>query len=120
MAVGLEEQRVALDGASDLAAAGEAKLAVEFAGLIEAEDVFWLLGEEVLGLGDESEEGVPLYDVLEVKNAIRLRLNQFGSGAFLLSAFLLEFFGDFGDQKRGGGERGGGKWLIGVRVRFWD
>lgn len=42
MAVGLEEQRVAEDGAGDLAAAREAELAVELAGIVEAEDVFGL------------------------------------------------------------------------------
>jgi hypothetical protein len=63
---------VALDGAGDLAAAREAELAVELAGVVEAEDVFGLLGEKVLGLGDESQEGIALDDVLKVRNAIGL------------------------------------------------
>ncbi len=42
MAVGLEEERVAEDGAGYFAAAREAELAVELAGIVEAEDVFGL------------------------------------------------------------------------------
>lgn len=66
MAVGLEEQRVAEDGAGHLAAAREAELAVELAGVVEAEDVFGLGGEEGFGFGGESEVGVALDDALEV------------------------------------------------------
>ena len=66
MAVGLEEQRVAEDGAGDLAAAREAELAVELAGVVEAEDVFGLGGKEGFGFGGESEVGVALDDALEV------------------------------------------------------
>lgn len=118
MAVGLKEQRVFLDEAGDLAAPGEAELAVELAGFVEAEDMFGLLGEEVLGLGNESEGGVALDDVLEVRNAIGLRLDQFGAGTFFLRAFFLEFFGGFGDQE-GGGEWRGEELLRGVRVKDW-
>lgn len=118
MAVGLEEQRVFLDEAGDLAAPGEAELPVELASVVEAKDMFGLLGEEVLGLCNESKEGVALDDVLEVRNAIGLRLNQLGAGTYFLCAFFLEFFGGFGDQE-GGGEWRGEKLLQGVRVKEW-
>ncbi|KAK1559197.1 hypothetical protein Q3G72_011739 [Acer saccharum] len=58
VAVGLEDERVALNGLEDFAAAGEAKFAVELAGIVETEDALGLFGEELLGLGEESEGGV--------------------------------------------------------------
>lgn len=50
MAVGLKQEGVALDGAENLAATGEAQLAVEFAGVVEAEDMVRLLGQDSLVL----------------------------------------------------------------------
>lgn len=53
MAVGLKQEGVALDGAENLAATGEAQLAVEFAGVVEAEDMVRLLGQVLFGPGEE-------------------------------------------------------------------
>lgn len=80
---------MAFDRASDLAAAGEAELAVELAGVVEAKDVFGLFGEEVFGLGDESEEGVALYDVFKMRDAVGLGLDGFCARAFFLFASWL-------------------------------
>jgi len=52
--VGLKEKGVVLEEAGDLAAARESEFAVELAGIIEAEDVLRLGGEEMLGARDEA------------------------------------------------------------------
>ncbi|KAA8540337.1 hypothetical protein F0562_024744 [Nyssa sinensis] len=78
--VRLEKDGVALYRAEHFAAAGKAKLPVELAGIVEAEDVFGLLGEEIFGFGEEFE-GVALDDVFEVGEAAGFVLDEFGSGA---------------------------------------
>lgn len=98
---------MAADEAGDLAAAREAELAVELAGVVEAEDVLRLGGEEELGARDEAEEGVAVEDALEFVDAVGLGLDRGGSRAGLGLAFFLEAFGGFGD------EEGGGKWGFG-------
>lgn len=65
VAIGLEEERVALDEAGDFAATREAEFAVEFAGVVKAEDVFRLGGEELFGARDEAEEGVAVENAFE-------------------------------------------------------
>lgn len=99
MAIGLENERVTLDRASNLTAARESELAVELSGFIEEDDVFGLLGDEVLGLGEETEEGVALDDAFQWRNSIGLGLDELGSGAFRLLALLFEFLGGFGDEE---------------------
>lgn len=110
--VGLEEEGVALEEAGDLAAAGESELSVELAGVIEAEDVLRLGGEELLGARDEAEEGVAVENALERGDAVGLGLDRGGSRAGLGLTFFLELFGGFGDEE-GGGECG----CVGGRVR---
>lgn len=65
MAISLKNQRVSLNGAGNLAAAGEAELTVELASVVKEDDVFGLLGDEVLGLGEEPEESVALNDAFQ-------------------------------------------------------
>lgn len=66
MAIGLEYERVAEDGFQNLAAAGEAELLVEFSGVIEAEDLEGLFGEEFFGFSEESEVGISEEEVFKV------------------------------------------------------
>lgn len=106
MAVRFEDQGVALEGLGDFAAAGEAELAVELAGVVEAEDAVGLLGEIVLGLGEEPEMGVASDDAFEVGEEVGLGLHRLSSRAVLLLAALLELVRRFGDEE-GGGEWGG-------------
>lgn len=58
MAVDLKENRVAKDRFCDLAAAGEAQLAMKLSGVIEAEDPLGLPGEEIAAACKEAEMGV--------------------------------------------------------------
>lgn len=58
-----------------------------------------LFGEVIFSFNEKSEMGVSLKYVFEMRKDIRLGLNEFSSWAFLLLAFLLEFFGDFGDEE---------------------
>lgn len=108
MAIGLENQRVALDGLEDFAAAGEAERLVEFAGVVEAEDLLGLFGEVFFRFGEESVMGVSEEDGFQVGKEVWFGLDQFCSWAFLLLALLPEFLGGFGDEEGGGevGERG--------------
>lgn len=96
-----------LNGSSDFATSREAEFAIELAGIVEAKNVLRLLGEEILGLKKESEEGIGLEDALEVRNAIGFGLDELGSRTFVLLAFLPELLGEFGDKE------GGGKWEFG-------
>ena len=98
---------MAQEEAGDLAAAREPELAVELAGVVEAEDVLRLGGEELLRAGHEAEEGVAVENALELGDAVRFGLDRGGSRAGFGFAFFLEFFGGFGDEE-GGGERGCG------------
>ncbi|KAK4424574.1 hypothetical protein Salat_1650900 [Sesamum alatum] len=68
MAIGLENERVAEDGLQNFPAAGEAKLLVEFPGVIEAEDLVGLFGEEFFALSEESEVRISEENVFEVGN----------------------------------------------------
>ncbi|KAA0038704.1 hypothetical protein E5676_scaffold455G006150 [Cucumis melo var. makuwa] len=95
---------MAFNRSSDFATSWKAKFAIKLAGIIETKNVLRLLGKEILGLKKESEEGIGLEDALEVRNAIGFGLNELGSRAFVLLAFLPEFLGQFGD------EEGGGEW----------
>lgn len=95
VAVELEERRVALDRAGDFAAAGEAKLTVELASIIEAENLVGLVGEEVFGTGDESEEGIAFDNSLEGLDLLRPRLDEVGAGAFGLSLFFVSLLAGF-------------------------
>lgn len=113
MAVGLEDQRVALDGAGNLAAAREAELAVELAGVVEEDDAFRLLGDEVLGLGEEPEVGVALDDAFQCRDQVGLGLDVLGSGALLLLPLLPKLLRGFGD------EEGGGEWRIEKRKKMY-
>ncbi|PON50357.1 hypothetical protein TorRG33x02_314870 [Trema orientale] len=105
VAIRLENQRMALDEPCHLSSTGESELAVELSGIVEAENVVGLLGEELLGPDEESEEGVTLDDALQRWDSIGLGLDQLGSRAFLLLPLLPEFFRGFGDEE-GGGEMG--------------
>lgn len=121
MAVGLEDEGVALEGAGDFSAAREAEFAVELAGVVEAEDAVGLLGEEVFGFGEESEVGVALDDVFEVGDEVGLGLDELGPRAFVLLAFFSEFFGRFGDEEGGGERRGLAEEEWGLRVvKVWE
>ena len=77
---------------------------VELASIVEAKNVFMLLGEERFRLHEKFEVGITLDDAFKVGNAIGFGLHELGSGAFFPFAFLLELFGGFGDKE------GGGKW----------
>lgn len=99
MAIGLENDGVALDGLEDFTATGEAQLAVKLAGIVEAEDAFGLFAEEISGFGEESEGGVAEEEGFEVRESGGMGLNGSGAGRFGFFAFLAELFGDFGDQK---------------------
>ena len=116
MAVGLEDERVALEGLGDLAAAGEAEVAVELAGVVEAEDAVGLLGEVGLGFGEEAEVGVASDDAFEVGEEVGPGLHRLGSRAVVVLVALLEFLWGFGDEE-GGGEWGGEEEETVVRVR---
>ncbi|KAK3423565.1 hypothetical protein EUGRSUZ_F00333 [Eucalyptus grandis] len=70
VAVRLEQERVALEGADDLASPGEAELAVELAGVVEAEDALRLPGEEGAAPGEEAEAGVAGDEGLEGGEAL--------------------------------------------------
>ncbi|KAA8550281.1 hypothetical protein F0562_001965 [Nyssa sinensis] len=74
--VRLEKEEVVLYRAEHFAVAGKAKLPVELPGVVEAEDVFGLLGEEIFGFGEEFE-GVALDDVFEVGEAAGFVLDEF-------------------------------------------
>ncbi|KAA8515759.1 hypothetical protein F0562_018630 [Nyssa sinensis] len=78
--VRLEKEEVVLYRAEHFAAAGKAKLPVELVGVVEAEDVFGLLREEIFGFGEEFE-GVALDNMFEVGEAAGFVLDEFGSGA---------------------------------------
>lgn len=98
---------MALDEFYYLPAAGETELLVEFAGVVEAEDVFRLFGEELFGFGEKAKVVVAEEEVLEVAYEVGRGLNQLGSWALLLLLpFFAEFLGGFGDEE-GGGEVGG-------------
>lgn len=86
-----------LDEAGDLAAAGEAELAVELPGVVEAEDMLRLGGEELLRFGDEPEECVPVEDTFQFGDAVGLWLDRVGSGTVFGFVFFLELFWGFGD-----------------------
>jgi len=101
-----------LEETGDLAAARESELSVELAGVIEADDVLRLGGEELLGARNEAEEGVAVENALERGDAVGLSLNQGGSRAGLGLTLFLELFGGFG-YKEGGREWG----CVGDRVR---
>lgn len=90
----------------DAAAAEEAELVVEPAGDVETESVSGLLGEELLGLGEELEERVALDEALQRRDASRIGLYELGSGSPLLPAlgFARRWWLGF----EGGGEREGG------------
>lgn len=125
MAVGLEQNGVALEGSGDFPAAREAEFSVELAGVVEAEDAVGLLGEEVSGFCEEPEVGIALDDVLEVGDEVGLGLDELRSRAFVFLALFFEFFGGFGDEEGGGEWRGleeeeGELQAIRVRVRVWE
>ena len=103
---------MAEDRAGDFAAAREAELAVELAGVVEAEHVLRLGGEVLFGFGDEFEGGVAFDDSLEGRDEVGLGLDELGSGAGVFLALLSEALGGFGDEE-GGGEWGGEE---GIRV----
>ncbi|KAA8527847.1 hypothetical protein F0562_035284 [Nyssa sinensis] len=86
--IGLEKEGVALYRAEHFAAAGKAKLPVELAGVVEAEDAFGLLGEEIFGFGEEFEEGVALDNVFDVGEAAGFVLDK-----VLLSGTCFETLG---------------------------
>lgn len=69
MALDLEQERVVRDRADDLVAAGEAELAMELPGVVEAEDMLGLLGVE-------PKLGVTLEDRSEVGDEIRRGLEE--------------------------------------------
>lgn len=93
-----------LEGSGDFAAAREAELAVELAGVVEAEDAVGLLGDVFFGFGEESEVGVASDDAFQVGDEVGLGLDELGARAVMVFAPLFEFFGGFGDEE-GGGER---------------
>lgn len=119
MAIGLEDERVSLEEAREFPAAGEAELAVELSGVVEAENAVGLLGEELLGAEEEAEGGVAVEDAFEGGDSVGLGLDKLGSGALLFLALLLQLFGGFGDEE-GSGEMGseyGVVWVgIGIGV----
>lgn len=65
VAIGLEEEWVALEEAGDFAAAREAQFAVELAGVIEEKDVLRLGGEKLFRARYEAEEGVAVENALQ-------------------------------------------------------
>lgn len=99
MAVALENERVALDGAKDFPATGKAELSVELAGVVEAKDMVGLLGEEFFGSGEEPEVGIAFYNVFKVGDEVGFMLNKLGSWTVLFLVFLLLFLGGFGDEE---------------------
>lgn len=98
---------MASDGVRDAAAAEEAELVVEPAGEVETESVSGLLGEELLGLGEELEERVALDEALQRRDASRIGLYGLGPGSALLPplGFALRWW--LGVE--GGGEGEGGR-----------
>lgn len=101
------------DGLENFPAAGEAKLLVEFSGVIEAEDFVGLFGEKFFGLSEESEVRISEEDVFEVGNDAWLGLNECSSWAVLFLALFLEFLGSFGDEEGGGKAGDGGENVMG-------
>lgn len=99
MAVGLENKRVALNGAEHFPATGEAEFPVEFSGLVEKEDVLGLFGEEFFGFCEESKAGVALDNVFEFGDPGVFVLDGLCSWAVSFLAFFLMFFGGFGDEE---------------------
>ncbi|KAI4307406.1 hypothetical protein L6164_030600 [Bauhinia variegata] len=92
---------------------------VELASIVEAKDMFVFLGEELLGPDKKLEKAVALDDAFKVWDTIGFGLNELGSRALLLFAFLLELFWGFGD-KEGGGEWGSEEGKVGfnrIRIR---
>lgn len=57
---------MALDELHYLPAAGESELLVELPGVVEAEDVLRLFGEEFFGFGEKPDVIVAVEEVLEV------------------------------------------------------
>lgn len=111
MAISFEQEGVEVEEFEDFPASGKAELLVELGGVVEAEDLVGLFGEEVPGSGEEAEVRVAVEDVLEVGEEVWLGLDWVGSGALFLLPFLLELFGGFGDEEGGrklGSEGGGG------------
>lgn len=58
-----------------------------------------LFSEVIFSFSEESEVGVSLKNVFEMRKDIRSGLNEFDSWALLLLALLLEFLGDFGYEE---------------------
>lgn len=84
---------------------------MEFAGVVEAEDMIRLLVQVLFGSREETKGGVSLEDGLQVGEPLRVVLDGICSGAVLFAFLLLVLFGGFGDEERGGkvggGEEGG-------------
>lgn len=49
---------MSLEGSDNLAATWEPQLLVKFSGIVEAEDMMGLFGEEFFGFREESEMGI--------------------------------------------------------------
>lgn len=102
VAVGGEKERVAGNGSGDFAAAGEPELAIEFAGIVKAEHLFGLFGEEIFCFREESEGGVAVEKGFEVGYFIGVRRDGSGARRFRFGAFGSQFLGYFGFEERGG------------------
>lgn len=72
---------------------------MKFSGLGEKEDLLTLFGKEFLGFCQESEVGIAVEDVFEVRNEVWLSLDKFCSWALFFLALFLEFFGGFCNKK---------------------
>lgn len=118
----MEEKRVAGGEAGDLAAAREAELAVELAGVGEGEAMAGETGEEGLGADDEAEVGIAIDNGLEVEEpAAGVGLDGPYAGALQLLPELLPLpAAEEGEDVSGRGSGGSGAGGdVRVRVRFW-
>lgn len=113
-----EEQGMFGNELRDLATAGEAELAVEFAGIVEAEDLFGLFGEEFFGSGEESEGGVAVEEGFEVGDSGGVWLDGTSAWGIWLGTLGSVLLGDF---EEGGGEGDGfGEIRVRVLQRFGE
>lgn len=75
---------------------------MELAGIVKAEDAFWLFEEEFFAFDEELEDRIAIKDRFEVRDSDRVGLDRPGSGRIGFLSFLSELFRKFGDEKRGG------------------
>lgn len=113
VAVGGDEERVAGNGSGYFSAAGESEFAVEFASVVEGENLFGLFREEFFGFREESEGGVAVEEGLELGDFVGVGRDGSGAGRIGFGALGFVLFRCFGYEERGG-ERA---WVWEFRVR---